>query len=805
MITAKFFSKQERSRGVFGAALRGHLGFMVANFILLFIVIVVPFLVAAPNHAMRHMFRGQQLAGNPQVIQAFYADAFRGGIYLGGAGHALAVAIILSIVAFACALSSSRYIHSMKMTDLYHSLPVRREKLMLSNLAASMIATLGPLLVLTVFTMLGILIAYGGFGWVAPWFFGIIALDLFTIAAAVFVMYAFTTLISVQVGTTFDAFALTGLLGFVPTVVYLIGGFVWQEAVYGAVFNETWALRLSPFLFYFERVTGPGFHYFASNHPGFNYGRLIAAFAVWILIGAAIFTGAALLYKRRKSELAGQTQPGGLLQLIAKLFTVFCAGALFMAIFSDRSIFTQVIAIIVSGIAIGLLAELILSRGIKSIPKNIKWLAIAGVVYSLLYAGIYLDVLGHATRLPNANNIASVSISYRGRFEGEASPGRFFPELRQAGHGSFALTDPESIAIVRDVHQRTVNDHVQRRTFMGDPHSRRWGGNHFAVTYHLRSGRTFQRTYWSVSDENFLLLATLEGQADFIAANHPLFFMEDVITQAGNPLTIRASLVSTTGDMRELSLTDAQLRSLTQALREDMLREPLDEILDPVRPVVGYVVLFYSDDPADHFLPTSNWWGSYTETWIPLTEGYTGTLALLRSLDVMGLLEGNYESVSEIIITDLFDIGFHNRVLPIDPGRNFDHFYWVIRDRMDRIEWRHESRGSSQTVQVHEVMLFSLTDPDDIAFVMSRGHSTLLLNEENSRRVLAMQVRGENHQVLSSKYILVDDLPTSIRREVALHIEDMVRQRLGSAEPVSEMQPVTPRSERAIVVASEIG
>ena len=193
MITAKFFSRQGRGRGIFASVLRGQLGFMVANFIVLFLVIVLPFLVAAPDHTRHHMFRGQQLAGNPYAIQRFYENVFSGGIYLGGEGHALAVALILSVVAFACALSSARYMHSMKMTDLFHSLPVRREKLLLTNLAASMIVTLGPLLVLTVLTMLGILLAYGGFGWVASWFFGVIVLGLLIATAAVVAMYAFTT------------------------------------------------------------------------------------------------------------------------------------------------------------------------------------------------------------------------------------------------------------------------------------------------------------------------------------------------------------------------------------------------------------------------------------------------------------------------------------------------------------------------------------------------------------------------------------------------------------------------------------
>jgi len=820
MITTKLFSKN-RASGIFGAALRGQLGFMVCSFIFLFIAIVVPFLADAPDHTIRAWYR--LMEDNPQSIAAYYQNAFAGGIYLGGAGHAILVAFMLSVIAFACALSSARYMHSMKMTDLFHSLPIRREKLLLTNLAASMIAVIGPLLVLTIVTMLGILIAYGGYGWVGPWFFGVIAADFLIILIAVFVMYAFTTLIAVQVGTTFDALALTGMLGFLPATVYLIGGAVWQSAIYGAVFDGGLFLRLSPFLFFFERIAFRNPLTFVIS-PWGGRGLIVAIFIVWALIGVAFFAGAILLYKRRKSELAGVTQPQGHLQMTAKFFATFCGGAIFLAIFFDNPIVGRIAAIILATITFGLIAELILSRGVRSILRNAKWLAIAGAVYGLLYAGMTMDILGRSTRVPDTARIASVSISYRGRFEDDDSPGRFFPELLRHFNGSIPLTEPESIAIVREVHQNTVNDFVENGGRIFNNSARRWGGNHLAVQYQLTNGRMFIRRYHDVSDENFRMLANLEDKDDFIAANSPLFFMEEYISRSPHPIHIGVEIVPVTGGISgttTLLTTSApeEVQILISAMQEDMLRETLDEIKNPVRPVLGYIRLDYlSADQrgsgtasVTHQITHGSYFSSdaafaafrnnILETWIPITQGYTNTLAALRSLGLIELLQPDYQRVFEIRMTDFMEPGVTNAatVINLTPQRGWRHsFNWRIRDRLESQRWDYDNDSSADGV-------FILTDPDDIANVIGRGHSTLMSDKNNARRALLMQFYGEYGEFLASQFILVSDLPESIRAEAAAHLELRERQLRESFEQIAfsaqQPFPITAQIGQSVIVA----
>ena len=772
-------SSNDRAAGLFSGALRRQLGFMIAASIFLFIITVVPYLVSPPDHTHRmppttEALRSLEADG---WIASFYEQAFASGIYFDH-GQAVAIAVILSFFAFACALSSARYMHSMKMSDLYHSLPVRRERWMLTNLAASMAAVLGPLLILTLCTMLGILIAYGGYGWVGGWFFGVIAADFLTIAVVVLVMYTFTTFIAVQVGNTFDAFALTCALGFLPTAVYLISGAVWQSAIYGAVFNPDYALVLSPFLFYFELLR-------LSFSPGsgwIDYAAAAPVFLVWALIGAGLFWAATLLYRRRKSELAGQTQPQGHLQMITKFFVAFCGAAIFLAIFYDRyPLFGRVFVILLATVFIGLLAELILSRGVRSIVKNAKWLAVAGLAYSLLYLGVQADILGHTAAIPQPDRIVSVSIDYRGRFESEDHPSRLTGDWQNPT----VLTAPESTALVREVHAQIIQDHLAEKTrtdgsvtssVFGVSWSSRWGPNQLSIQYLLADGRTFERRYTDISDQTFLLLTGLEDRPDFIAANHPLFFMEEYRQTASgrHPIEVQVVAVPLIGGTVPLFLSGEDAQRLIGALQEDMLRKTLDEILNPAHPALGFIELSYheqtaSDRPGSRRLVVS--------TLIPVTQGDTSTLSLLQSLGAIERFAPETELVHEILITDFGD-GFwlpgrgagQNQVISLNPSHHgFHDLHWYLNPEFHL----HHAGGDSRRV-------FSVTGDDEIAHLLGRVHSTLLTNEENAGRALYMQIYGPEQRMLSAGFVLLGDLPASVRGQVAAYLEERARARAAA-------------------------
>lgn len=771
MTTAKSFSDKGRGLSVFQSALRRQLPFLIVTAILMFIVTVVPYLVGAPDH-MQHVYDW----GNADAIRQYYAGTFS-GIYL-SEGQSGFMGVMLAVMSFGSALSAARFLHSKKMTDLYHALPVRRERMLLVNLGASMTAIMGPYLIIYILTMLGQLAVYGRFGWVNGAYFAYLAMDLGTTAALVWVIYALTTLVAVNVGTTFDALAVTGTLMFLPSAVYDISGLVWHAATYGAYFDGRYTLRLSPFLFFFERFNNV--QYSHGYRQGYhNYPAIIAVFAVWFLLGCLLLGGAILCYRRRKSEIAEQTQPSGIFQMIVKCFAVFCGGALFLAMFSHRSVPVRLIAILLGGLGVGLIAELILSRSVRSVPKNIKWLALAGGVCCMLYLGLQFDLFGYQTRIPAASEVMSVGISYRGQYQDDTNPNYILPEPRGYGEYTTMLEDPANIAIVLQTHSSLLEQHKAR-----DRNSYGVLGYHYAgslrLSYRLSNGSTMVRYYNSGDGQAYSALAQLEDRREFITQNSPVFFME------GYDAAVRVSVavVPTIGaaGWEARSLEESEMNRLIDALQNDMLRQPLEEILNPTQKAEGYLQLVYHDDALREYgyreympaavsetIITYSYDTEYmdtviaddptivAQTWVPLTSGYSETLTLLRELGLDELLATDPGKVSEVRITDLFGTYFYynaNAVRRLTPASVSD-FYWRFNDR-----------------EQLEAAVFSVTEPAEIEALAEAGVGAMYLDGQMAGRVMAMQYYNEAGAAVGLQLVRVEDLPDSVRAVALQYLEE---------------------------------
>lgn len=772
MTTPKSYSKKGKGLGMFRSALLHQSSFIIATTILLFIAIVVPYLVGAPDHShLVYSYNGPDLAG---AIRAFYADRFY-GIYLSDVQPGL-IGAMLALVSFAGALFSARYLHSKKMTDLYHSLPLRREKLLLVNMGASMLAILGPYLLIYLFTMIGQQVVFGRYGWVTAEYFRYVAMDLFTTIVLVWVIYALTTFVSVNVGTTFDSLAISGTLMFLPTAVYSIGGGIWELTTFGAEFLWKHTLRLSPFLFFFERFASAS--YGGSQSSSYHYSFLTCLVTVWLLIGCSLFAAALYCYRRRKSEIAEQTQPFGIFQMVVKCFAVFCGSALFLGLFHDRPMAVRLLALVLGGICVGLIAELILSRGTRSLLKNLRWLTLSGAVFGLLYLGLSMDLLGYETRMPDLSNVVSATVTYRGQYGDDVSLQELIDSSDWQSRHTSQLTDPQSIEILRNTHLSVLEDHKQTKDENSYTYPR---SGYLRIQYQLKNGGTLSRFYPSVDSQSYAILSQLEDKQDFIVQNNPLFFMEEYAQLSGTHLTVTAAASSVTSDQAlPLHLKDDQLNRLIAALQADTLRQPLDEILNPTQQAKGYIRLVYrdlsrlddSDDTVAKEYEKPYPYGyndlSYdrsvvAEHWVPITDHYTQTLTLLKELKLDSLLTPKLEEISEVRITDIYDTFSHasqvRRIMPL--GR--DYYDWRMVEESADFE------------------VFSVTDPAEIESLVKRGKSTMFLDQHLASQIMIMQYIDQNGKQMAMQLIRLEDLPDSVRPQAAHYLEERYSFHYGDA------------------------
>jgi hypothetical protein len=709
--------------------MRRQYAFLITSAILMFIIVIIPLIVDAPYTSSHH----SSVIRTPAES---YAMIFSDGIYRSEV-QAYFIMVILCFLSFASALSASRYMHSMKMTDLYHSLPIRREKLLLTNAASSMTAVLGPFAAVYILVMLWQMIFFGHHGWLGGWYFSFAFMDFMTIAIAVFVVYAFTTLIAVNVGTTFDAMAISGVVGFMPTILWLIAGSIGEAFSYGYSFHGDNIIRVSPFLFFYERAV-------AASQPWYSsYDGFALVFVIWLLVGAAFFAGAIYLYRRRKSELAEQTQPGGVLQTAVKCFAAYIGSAVFLMIFDGEGfpLWVQVFVIIAAAVGIGLIAELILSRGVKFIKKNIKVLAITGAIYAVLFLGLYFDLFGVVSRVPPLNSIESVQINYRGRFANE-SFSRY-----QSESDRMALTSPESVSIVRDTHRAIINDYNERkrgRQSIYNDHSYYLGSGQVTITYNLKGGGTLTRSYRSVSSETYLILAGLEDKEDFIMTRHPIFWLDYFERQPGQ-FRVDVSVENISGGITPLNLREEQALLLVNAIRRDLISQPLDSIFNG-EPVYSYLRL----DFVSHLR-------SADPCLFPLTRSYAQTLSLLREFGYQDLIQPEITEIRMIRMER--HVFSENRVASIKPDdrHRFAHRFntWYSDDD---IEYYYDNPS-----------FFAIRDQNEIAALLQAGRGSLLFTSETHNQYLLMGLYSQGGMLESVQFAAFEDLPLPVLRKFTQH------------------------------------
>lgn len=745
MTTTTSSSKNTRFVSVYRAALRGQLPFAVVALILYVLLIPLLFFVGLDPHT------GYGLTEYGEIVE-FYRSrgSFQSGIYLadGNAGVVLAVIILL---AFVLALVQNAYLHNKKMTDFYHSLPVNRTRLLSANFLSSMTTIFVPFLAVYLFSMAVQLIPYGQYVYSLPQYFAYTAIDLFSCILAAVVVYLFTTFVAVNVGTVFDAFAITGVIGILPTTLYLLGYSVWSSMTYGSQTDLPGILLLSPFSFAFQRFLNGENGPVAAEASGNFSGYLLSAgqMIIWLVIGIGLFLAAVACYKRRKSEIAEQTQPSGVLQIVVKVFGAFCGGMMFFAIFIGGGIIAWIPVILIGSVIIGLIGEVIFSRGFRSIRKNIKWLLLAGALGIVVVVGVRFDFTGYTTRVPAADEVESVKISYRGRFE-MLSPDYYQLNGNYYGDSydqqTTVLTEPESIAILTQAHSQAVADQppkdyeieasdteVYERLSSSHPYA--W----LEVTYQLKNGKELQRYYRRMATEALQTLISLDDKTDFITSNHAAFRIETTDH-------MRLQMYNAYGqETANPVISPADGERLLDAVRQDLLGETLAEIHNPSAPARGYLLIRYDRPLRDSYMGYDYEYYDQSQggCYVVVGESYTNTIQVLSDLGLLEHLQVS-DKVDSISLSSVMGDSLPNNTFVLTPASG------MIPGASVEYDWEDATTTSD--------------NPAEIAAVLAAGRNQMLIQRRdlvNSDVVLVHYFSGS--KPLGAQLVRWSELPEALR------------------------------------------
>ena len=454
------------------------------------------FPLAMLTHLIRYGLSG--MFGNG--TGSYYAQHFT-EIYYQVVTRLLPVLSLCYAVLVAMAVWS--YLFNNRSTGLMHTLPIRRESLFLTNFLSGMVMMLAPYVVTGVLCVV-ISLAYGIFDPVglAVTVLCVLGESLFYFASATAAVFVTGNLIALPVLyaifhflvvgldvliSTFSAgfiFGLdnnyTGKVEFLSPTVYLMTHMDVNREVFVPAANGT--------------VTPDGVGHYESILTSVNLENAWIV-AVYALLGIVLLAVAYALYRRRRSESAGDVVAVGWMKPVFRYGVSFCSALLgglgmyyvFWSNFQSGEFYDVlplVLCMILAG-AIGYYAaSMLLAKSLRVFRGSWKGLAAVALCCAAVCGVLKFDLLGIETRVPTMDQIESVTF--------------------RAGGNQYTLDpeeDPELVAEIRAVHRAIAGDADyiidlnERWNRMDDSFEDVSIHNYVRLTYQLKSGAAVERDY----------------------------------------------------------------------------------------------------------------------------------------------------------------------------------------------------------------------------------------------------------------------------------------------------------------------
>ncbi len=307
---------------------------------------------------------------------------------------------VIAMSAFAVVLSCSRfkYLKNKVSVDFYHSLPIKRGRLFLTQLAISALSLVIPYLFNVLFT----LTVFASNGLVTgTLILNILAVTVDTFVYAIF-FYALSTLIGMVSGMTSVQLTLTWVAVFiVPATYALTVGFL-------SLFSEHMWVDFYLHADVFEKMT-PAFR-FVINPDVLSIWEILGL----LLISAAMLVGAYAIYMYRKSERSGTpivfTPLGEVIKYIIVFVGTLCGGLLFYGIMGD--LFWMVFGMICGAVLTFMLTNTILNKTAKAMFKGWKGLCIYGGVAAIAFIILSTNAFGINDHIPAPALTSKVSVNF---------------------------------------------------------------------------------------------------------------------------------------------------------------------------------------------------------------------------------------------------------------------------------------------------------------------------------------------------------------------------------------------------------
>ena len=412
---------------------------------------------------------------------------------------AYAVPVVSLLYAILCAMLVWSYLYNSRSVGLLHTLPIRREGLFFTNFLSGMAMMLIPYVIVgalcvlvsvvggcfdakglgvTILAVLGLSFFYFATATAAAFITG----NIFALPAVYFLLHFLAVMLDWLVCTFSQGF-IFGLSGGYSGVVEWLSPTVYLE-------NHLRVSGTYEEVFQRGELTGTGYYTDVLTAVELQNLWLIGVYA---LAGAALLAIAWLLYRRRRSESAGDVVAVGWMKPVFRCgvtgLAALLGGLLLYELFwrsFQEGRYYEVLPLLVCMLVAGAIgyygASMLLAKSLRVFRGSWRGLLLTAAGCALVCAVLHFDVLGVADRVPEVSRVEKMAL-----YTADNNY-TFYPD-----------EDTELMERVRAVHQAITAD---RDYIVGVTGQEDWwsqpiiGDASFHVTYYLSSGLKVDRTYY---------------------------------------------------------------------------------------------------------------------------------------------------------------------------------------------------------------------------------------------------------------------------------------------------------------------
>jgi len=607
----------------------------------LFIIMMIGFLLVLPLFG--EMYLGQQqarmMSGGTTLKETIQGLTY----WLATNSFFMGMGVISGAVI--CAFSGFRYLYKKTKVDIFHSVPVKREKLFLVQYVSGLVIfaipfVLSYLLMIVVCALNGVLTDEIARILLSSVGYGMLDFILYYNVAILAVVLTGKMLVGVL--------GMLVLWGYMPVLCVLISGL--YERFFSTYYVVDFGQRISDWLLYLSPVTlhalrgDLGSMYSSSN----IFGQPWVTMLFTIIFIIATFVGALYLYRKRPSEAAERSMAFARTMPVIKVLLTIVA-AIGSGMFFETIAGSNYDAWFFVGLILGLvfaqgLIEVIYTGDIRKVFVGKKSFAIAAACVLLIVMVFRFDLLRYDRYRPNPDRVETVGISIGGVDDMVSYRDGSKNEYVDATTYRLKYGKIEDIPAIYEIVDEGIKNgkklkggqNIYGEMLGGDENSEA-----VAICFKFSDGKKVYRSYQIDTDKMRPAIEQIYALESFKEVEYPIFQLD---VKEIERLYVRESF-ETRGSGGKIQIED--YAKVIEAYKADLRKLKLEDVeTDEMIGEIEYEIRI--DDDASHDIKYPN--ESYRSDVIsyPIYKACHQTIELLRSMDYKMDRAINQEDIKEI-------------------------------------------------------------------------------------------------------------------------------------------------------------